>query len=67
LVKKDQLILATNISFGYSPNHTIVDDVSCSLSRGSRIAILGINGAGKQASCLLPLPMYLPRRARRIF
>ena len=47
------LLAADNITFGYTPERTILKDVSFSVTHDSRIAIVGGNGAGK--STLLKL------------
>lgn len=38
-----------DVTFKYSHTHTILDDVSFSLRRGSKITLMGQNGAGKSS------------------
>eukprot|EP00045_Choanoeca_perplexa_P018243 m.283562 g.283562 ORF g.283562 m.283562 type:complete len:741 (+) comp17761_c0_seq4:123-2345(+) len=61
-VKKNTLIQATEISFGYSPERLIVRDVNCAINKNSRIAILGVNGAGKSTLLHLLLDQLEPTK-----
>jgi len=45
--EKQQLIALQNVSFAYYPEHKLLDDVSCAVYGGDRIALIGHNGQGK--------------------
>ncbi len=47
-MSRDDVILRfEDVSFEYSPTKQILDEVNCSVRRGSKITIMGQNGAGK--------------------
>jgi ATPase subunit of ABC transporter with duplicated ATPase domains len=47
-MSRDETILRfEDVTFEYGHNKQILDDVSCSVRRGSKITIMGQNGAGK--------------------
>eukprot|EP01041_Mallomonas_annulata_P003169 gene3169-6252_t len=43
----DVVVRASNLSFGYVHNSLILDEASFSVRRGSKVTIMGQNGAGK--------------------
>jgi len=44
----DEIIIKFDeVSFGYGPNHPILNEVSFSVRRGTKITLMGQNGAGK--------------------
>lgn len=46
--KLDGLLLSTtSVSFGYTPNKLLLQDVTCGLDMDSRVGVLGANGVGK--------------------
>ncbi len=47
MAKDETVIGFDSVSFGFGHNKTILDEVSFSIRRGSKIALMGQNGAGK--------------------
>lgn len=45
--KQDTILRFEDLSFEYEHNKQILDEVNCSMRRGSKITIMGQNGAGK--------------------
>lgn len=45
--KADVVIRFEEVSFGFGPNKPILDEVNFSVRRGSKVTIMGQNGAGK--------------------
>lgn len=45
--KEETILRFEEVSFEYGHNKPILDEVSCSVRRGSKITIMGQNGAGK--------------------
>ncbi len=45
--KNEGILRFEEVSFNYGHNKPILDEVSCSVRRGSKITIMGQNGAGK--------------------
>ena len=54
------LIFVSNLSFGYSTEKMLIEDLSFSLSRGEIIAIVGESGAGQSTLFELILKNLLP-------
>lgn len=48
----------SNIEFGYDENYNILNDISLSIKKGEKIAIVGTNGAGKTTLVKLLLRLY---------
>lgn len=47
-MSRDETILRfEEVSFSYGQNKPILDEVDCSIRRGSKITVMGQNGAGK--------------------
>jgi len=46
-MSNESIIKFTEVSFGYGHNHPILDEVDFSIRRGSKITLMGQNGAGK--------------------
>ena len=40
-------IRVEKLSFGYSSSQNVLDDISCTISAGERVALTGHNGSGK--------------------
>ena len=53
-------------SFGYGHNKPILDEVSCSVRRGSKVTIMGQNGAGKSTIFSLIIGALKPESGRVI-
>lgn len=47
MTKEEVILRFDNVSFEYSPNKPILEEVSFPLRRGSKVTIMGQNGAGK--------------------
>lgn len=47
MAQDDVIFRFEEVSFQYGPNKQILDEVNCSVRRGSKITIMGQNGAGK--------------------
>ncbi len=55
-IEKD--ITFDNVSFGYNPNKTIINNFSATIKKGSKIAIVGPTGAGKTTIVKLLMRFY---------
>src|SRR3989338_6256315 len=53
-------------SFGYGHNKPILDEVDCSVRRGSKVTIMGQNGAGKSTIFSLIIGSLKPESGRVI-
>jgi len=49
-----------NVSFGYNTETTVLHDISMTMKRGEKIAIVGYNGAGKSTLIKLLMHLYEP-------
>ena len=47
-----------NVSFGYTPDETIINDLSFSVKKGEKVAIVGETGAGKTTIVKLLMRFY---------
>jgi ATPase subunit of ABC transporter with duplicated ATPase domains len=47
MAKEDVILRFEEVNFEYGPNKPILEEVDCSIRRGSKITIMGQNGAGK--------------------
>jgi ATP-binding cassette subfamily B protein len=47
-----------NVSFAYKPDVPVLSDVSCSVTRGERVALVGPTGSGKTTITGLTLRLY---------
>jgi len=47
MAREESIINFTDVSFGYGHNKPILDEVSFTLRRGMKMAVMGQNGAGK--------------------
>ena len=54
---KDEITFE-NVSFGYSPDETIIKDLSFNVKKGQKIAIVGETGAGKTTIVKLLMRFY---------
>jgi len=49
----DTIIKYENVTFGYSENHTALKNISLTINKNEKIAVIGGNGAGKSTLLLL--------------
>ena len=47
-----------NVQFGYNPDKTIINDFSCKVKQGQKVAIVGPTGAGKTTMVKLLMRFY---------
>jgi ABC-type Mn2+/Zn2+ transport system ATPase subunit len=63
----DEVILRfEEVSFQYGHNKSILDSVDCSVRRGSKITIMGQNGAGKSTIFALIMGVLKPESGQVI-
>jgi ATP-binding cassette subfamily B multidrug efflux pump len=55
---KDEAIALENVSFGYKPGVSVLKDVSLSVKKGEKLALVGATGAGKTTVTSLLLRLY---------
>lgn len=53
-----------NVSFGYRPDKEVLHDVSFTIHRGEKIALVGYNGAGKSTIIKLIMHFYEPTQGK---
>ena len=58
--KGEAILRFENISFEYGPNKPILQEVSFSLRRGSKLTLMGQDGAGKSTIFGLITGLYEP-------
>ena len=56
-----------NVSFGYVPGKTVLNNISMKINRGEKIAIVGYNGAGKSTLISLLLHLYNPEHGEILY
>lgn len=56
-----------DVSFGYGHNHPILQEVSFSVKRGSKITLMGQNGAGKSTIFKLITDAHKPEDGKIVF
>jgi ATP-binding cassette, subfamily B, multidrug efflux pump len=54
----DESIALEHVTFGYKPNVPVLKDVSLSVKRGEKLALVGATGAGKTTVTALLLRLY---------
>ncbi len=59
-----QSIRFENVSFGYSDGKTVIDNMSFEIAPGEKIAVVGLNGAGKTTMVKLLCGLYTPSAGR---
>lgn len=57
----EELVRAEHVSFAYKKGHKVLDDVSFSIQKGERIAVVGKNGAGKSTLAKLLCGIIRPQ------
>lgn len=60
--KGEAILRFENVSFEYGPNKPILEEVSFSLRRGSKLTLMGQNGAGKSTIFGLITGLYEPEQ-----
>ena len=58
ITRVNESITFENVSFGYNPNEKIINDLSFSVKKGEKIAIVGETGAGKTTIVKLLMRFY---------
>jgi ATP-binding cassette subfamily B protein len=53
-----------NVRFGYSPERTVLHDVSFTIDEGQKVAVVGISGSGKSTLVKLLFRFYDPDQGR---
>lgn len=61
-VNKAPVIELKNVSFGYKETELVLKDVSFSVQRGEKVAIIGENGSGKSTILNLLTGFYQPQK-----
>ena len=64
MAKDETIIRFEDVSFEYGPNKPILDEVSFNVRRGTKITLMGQNGAGKSTIFGLITGANSPRAAR---
>lgn len=44
---RNEILSVKNLTYEYQPGHPALDQISLSIGRGEKIAVMGSNGAGK--------------------
>lgn len=66
--KNDDVVLELkNISFGYTPEKTILKNVSFKIKKGEMVSIIGKNGAGKSTISKIICGLYKPQAGSILF
>ena len=60
----DKEIIFNNVSFYYDKNHPVLNDISLTIKKGERIALIGDNGSGKSTLIQLLLQFYHPQKGQ---
>lgn len=58
---QNEMINLTNVSFSYDGVHDVIQDITFSIKKGEKIAIVGKNGSGKSTLAKLLLHIYQPK------
>lgn len=58
----EEIINFNRVGFAYEPGVDVIDDVSFSIRRGERVAVIGKNGAGKSTMAKLICGIARPQR-----
>jgi ATP-binding cassette subfamily B multidrug efflux pump len=61
-LEKLENISFSNVSFGYSNEHWVCEDINFKIKAGERIAIIGATGSGKSTLLQLLLRFYEPQK-----
>lgn len=61
------IIEMKHVSFGYTEENIILKDINLNLKQGEKIAVIGVNGAGKTSLIKLLTGLYRPQEGKVIF
>lgn len=64
---KETILAFDHVSFGYTKNHLILEDLSFEIQKGEMVSIIGKNGAGKSTLSKLICGFYQPNKGRILF
>jgi cobalt/nickel transport system ATP-binding protein len=65
---KNYVITLKDLSFGYTPDHTVLKHINIAIEKGERAALLGSNGSGKTTLFHLIMGLHTPHEGTiRIF
>lgn len=63
-VRPHAVLRFANVTFGYEPEHPVIENASLEIPHGSTVAIVGPNGSGKSSMMNLICRFYDPQRGR---
>ena len=64
---KETILAFEEVSFGYTKENLILEDLSFSIQKGEMVSIIGKNGAGKSTLSKLICGFYKPNKGRILF
>ena len=59
-IPRIERVSSSHLDFGYTPTRKVLHDVTISIQRGKKIALVGYNGSGKTTFIKLLLHLYQP-------
>ena len=63
----ERTISFEGVRFGYTPERTVLDDVSFTIDEGKKVAVVGVSGSGKSTLVKLLFRFYDPDEGRHLY